>query len=67
MMILSRFTAALKDLADPGVLVVEKDQAAVADHVAAERVDLQAGLVVVDLAVAVVIVPNDLDVQTDIS
>ena len=57
--------AVLKDLAAPVALVVEKVQAAAAVHVAEERADLPAGLVVVDLVVAVVIVPNGLDGQTD--
>ena len=56
--------AVLKDLAAQAVRVVAKVPAAVADHVAA-RADLPAGLVVVDLVVAVVIVPNGLDGQTD--
>lgn len=55
----------LKDLVAPVVLVAEKDLAADADLEVEELVGLQAGRVVVDLAEAVVIVPNGLDAQTD--
>ena len=58
--------AVLKDRAALVVLVAEKDQAAVAVLVAvAALADLQAGLAVVDLVAAAVIVPNGLDAQTD--